>query len=153
MKTMQNKESQSFAANGGIEDSLRRAGGALGSSISDSLALGKDAVSTVASEAMNSAGSELESLRRDLNSLKDTVAKFISHAGGEAEKSAREFTSNMAGQASDLADKGVELASGAREQATIFASDLEQTVRRNPLGAMFVAVMVGGFIGLMARRR
>jgi ElaB/YqjD/DUF883 family membrane-anchored ribosome-binding protein len=92
-------------------------------------------------------------LRRDLNSLMETVANFVSHVGSEAEKSALEVTSNVAGQASDLAGKGVTMASAATEQAKTLASDLEHLVRRNPIGAMAGAVMVGALIGLIVRRR
>ena len=63
----------------------------------------------------HSGGLDLQSLRSDLNSLKDMVTKFVSQSGSEVAKSAREVTSNVAGQvgdvASDLADKGAEMAS------------------------------------------
>jgi ElaB/YqjD/DUF883 family membrane-anchored ribosome-binding protein len=98
----------------------------------------------------------LQSLRADLNSLKDTVAKFVSRAGSEAAKSAREVTSNVAGQvgdvASDLAGKGAEMASAASDQVKSFASELENMARRNPIGAMAGAVLVGVMIGLLGRR-
>ena len=131
---MEQKELQSFAANRDIEDSVRRGAGALDSSIPE-------------------LRSELQSLRSDLNSLIDTVAKLVSHAGSEAGKSAREVTYNAAGEVSDLAGKGVEMASAATELAKTVASDLELMVRRNPVGAMAGAVIVGGLIGLMVRRR
>ena len=69
-----------------------------GGSVVSSLNRGKDAVGAAASDAMDSAGSDLKALRNDLNNLKDTVTKFVSQAGNEAAKSAREITSNVAGQ-------------------------------------------------------
>jgi len=150
-------ESQPFASSDGpINDARRGGAGGSGSSISESVARGKEAIGTAATEAMNSAGSDLQSLRADLTSLKDTVAKFVSQAGNEAAKSAREVTSNVAGQvggvASDLAGKGTEMASAATDQAKSFASELENMARRNPIGALAGAVMIGVLIGLMGRR-
>ena len=43
--------------------------------------------------------------------------------------------------------------SGAKEQAKTFASELENMGRRNPLGAMAAALMVGVLIGLIGRGR
>jgi ElaB/YqjD/DUF883 family membrane-anchored ribosome-binding protein len=150
-------ESQTFAASGGQSKDTPR-GGAAGSGPSalESATRGKEAIGTAANEAMNSAGSDLLSLHADLNSLKDTVAKFVSEAGSQAAKSAREVTSNVAGQvgdvASDLAGKGAEMASAATGQAKSFASELASMARRNPIGAMAGAVVVGVLIGLMGRR-
>jgi ElaB/YqjD/DUF883 family membrane-anchored ribosome-binding protein len=161
MKNMEHSgarsEAQSFPASSGqFKDNARGGAGGAGPSMSDSVTRGKDAIGTAANEAMNSAGSDLQSLRADLNSLKDTVAKFVSQAGSEAAKSAREVTSNMAGQvgdvASDLAGKGAEMASAASDQAKSFATELESMARRNPIGALAGAVMVGVLIGLLGRR-
>ena len=117
--------------------------------VSESMARGKDAIGAAADEAMNAARSDLQSLRSDLNSLRDTVTKFASQAGTEAAKSAREVSSNVAGQVggtvSDLSSKGV-------EQAKTLASELENIARRNPLGAIAGAVVLGALIGLMGRR-
>jgi ElaB/YqjD/DUF883 family membrane-anchored ribosome-binding protein len=151
-------EPQSFAASDGqFEDSPRGESSRSGSSISDSVARGKEAIGGAATEAMNSAGSDLQSLRADLNSLKDTLATFMSRAGSEAANSAREVTSNVANQvggvANDLAGKGAEIASAASDQAKSFASELENMARRNPIGAMAGAVVVGVLIGLLGRRR
>jgi ElaB/YqjD/DUF883 family membrane-anchored ribosome-binding protein len=158
MKQMEARsEPQSFVPTGGqFKDSPRGGAGGSGSSISESVTRGKEAIGTAATEAMNSAGSDLQALRADLNSLKDTVATFMSKAGNETAKSAREVTSTVAGQvggvASDLADKGAEMASAVTEQAKSFASELENMARRNPIGALAGAVMIGVLIGLMGRR-
>jgi ElaB/YqjD/DUF883 family membrane-anchored ribosome-binding protein len=148
-------ESQPFGAGAQFKDNAR--GSAASSpSISESVSRGKDAIGAAAADAMNSAGSDLQSLRSDLNSLKDTMAKFMSQAGGEAAKSAREVASNVAGQvgsvAGDLAGKGANVASAASEQAKSFASELESMARRNPIGALAGAVLLGLLIGVMGRR-
>ncbi len=122
----------------------------------DSVARGKDAISAATAEAMNSAGSDLTALRADLNGLKDTVTKFISQVSSEAAKSAREVTSSVADQvgsvATDYVGKGADMTSAASEQAKTVASELESMARRNPLGAIAGAMLIGVFIGLLGRR-
>jgi len=150
-------ESQHFGG-GQLKENARGSSGPSGSapSVSESVTRGKEAIGAAATDAMNSAGTDLQSLRSDLNSLKDTVAKFVSQAGGEAAKSAREVTSNLAGQvgsvASDVAGKSAEMASAASDQAKTFASELEGMARRNPIGAIAGALLVGVLIGVMGRR-
>jgi ElaB/YqjD/DUF883 family membrane-anchored ribosome-binding protein len=125
-------------------------------SVGNSISRGRDAIGAAATEATDSAGGDLKALQNDLNNLKDTVMKFISQAGSEAAKSARDITSNVAGQvgnvASDAAGRGAEMASAATEQAKGFAGEVENMVRRNPLGALAAAVVVGVLIGTMGRR-
>ena len=98
----------------------------------------------------------ITALRADLNGLKDTVAKFLSPVSGEAAKSAREVTSSVADQvgsvASDYVGKGAEMTSAANEQAKTIASELESMARRNPLGAIAGAVLIGVLIGWLGRR-
>jgi ElaB/YqjD/DUF883 family membrane-anchored ribosome-binding protein len=150
-------DSQSLAASPGqFKDASRGGAAGSGPSISESVARGREAIGSAANEAVNAAGSDLQALRADLNSLKDPVAKFISQAGSEAAKSAREVTSNVAdqvgGAASDLADRGAGMASAVSDQAKSFASELEGMARRNPIGAIAAAVVIGVMIGLMGRR-
>jgi uncharacterized protein YjbJ (UPF0337 family)/ElaB/YqjD/DUF883 family membrane-anchored ribosome-binding protein len=127
-----------------------------GPSVADSLANGKEAVSAAAADAVDRAAADFKTLRNDLNSLTDTVAKFVSQAGSEAAKSAREITSNVAGQvgnvAGEMADKGAHIAAATTQQAKTFATELENMARRNPLGAIAGAVIVGVLIGMMGRR-
>jgi ElaB/YqjD/DUF883 family membrane-anchored ribosome-binding protein len=125
-------------------------------SVGDSINRGKDAIASAANDATNSAGSDLQAIRNDLNNLKDTLSRFMSQASDEALKSARQVASNVAGQvgdaASDLANRGSQLASSAGDQAKTFAHQLEGMARRNPLGALAGAVAVGVLIGIMGRR-
>src|SRR5580704_13155016 len=105
--------------------------------VSESLSRGKDAIGAAAGEAMTAAASDLEAIRNDLNSLKDTLARFMVQAGNETARSARDVSSSVAGQMKDavggavgdiaggLADKGVEFASTAGEQAKSLAAELE----------------------------
>jgi ElaB/YqjD/DUF883 family membrane-anchored ribosome-binding protein len=133
-------------------------------SVSESLNRGKDAIGAAAGEAMTAAAADLQAIRNDLNSLKDTLARFMVQAGGEAARSARDVSSSVAGQMKDvvggtvedvaggLADKGVEFASTAGEQAKSLAAELEAMARRNPLGALVGALAIGFLIGVWGRR-
>jgi ElaB/YqjD/DUF883 family membrane-anchored ribosome-binding protein len=125
-------------------------------SVGEALNRGKDALSDTANEAARSSGSDIQAIRNDLNSLKDTLSRFMSQASTQAVRSARDATSNLAGQvgdaASDIADRGSQLVSSAGDQAKTFASELETMARRNPLGTLAGAVAVGVLIGIMGRR-
>ena len=154
---MENQGARSqFAGGKQFKDNSRDSNEATGAAISDSIARGKDAVGAVANDAMKSAGSDLQSLQTDLNSLKETVTKFMSEAAGQAAKSAREVssqvTSRVSDVAGDLADRGSAMASTATEQAKTIASELEGMARRNPIGAIAGAVLVGIVIGVLGRR-
>jgi ElaB/YqjD/DUF883 family membrane-anchored ribosome-binding protein len=133
-------------------------------SVSESLNRGKDAIGAAAGAAMTAAAADLQAIRNDLNSLKDTLARFMVQAGSEAARSARDVSSSVAGQMKDvvggtvedvaggLADKGVEFASTAGEQAKSLAAELEAMARRNPLGALAGALAIGFLIGVWGRR-
>jgi cobalamin biosynthesis Mg chelatase CobN len=81
----------------------------------------------------------------------------VTSRAGEAAKTVRDIGETVAAQvgttASGLADKGSELATSAREQAKSFASELEAMARRNPLGTIVGALLVGVVIGMMSRGR
>ena len=125
-------------------------------SITELMARGKEAIGAAAG-AMDSAATDLQLLRKDLNSLKETVARLVSQAGGEAAKSARDVASNVTGQAGDIAgdlmDRGANAASVATAEAKSFAAELERMTRSNPLAAIAGAVLIGALIGLLGRRR
>jgi ElaB/YqjD/DUF883 family membrane-anchored ribosome-binding protein len=80
----------------------------------------------------------------------------MSEAADRATKSAREMSSNVADRVSDMAgevaQRGTAMASTATDQAKSLASELEAMARRNPIGALAGAVMVGIMIGMFGRR-
>jgi uncharacterized protein YjbJ (UPF0337 family) len=127
-----------------------------GQSVTNSLARSRDAVGAATGGATEQAATDLKTLRNDLNNLTETVMKFMSQAGNEAVRSAREITSNVAGQVGsvvgEMADKSVNVAAATTQQAKTLAAELENMARRNPLGAIAGAVMVGALIGMMGRR-
>src|SRR5215831_8119197 len=122
-----------FAGGSQLKENSRDSNEATSTAISDSIARGKDAVGAAAKDAMNSAGSDLQSLQADLNGLKETVTKFMSEAADQAAKSAREVSSHVTSRVSDvagdLADRGSAIASTATEQAKTFASEIENMAR------------------------
>jgi ElaB/YqjD/DUF883 family membrane-anchored ribosome-binding protein len=100
---------------------------------------------------------EINKLRQDVASLKETLARFTSQVGSEAVKTVRNLTQSAASQvgsaASGVADAGSELASSAKEHAKTFASELEAMARRNPLGTIVGALLVGVVVGIISRGR
>jgi ElaB/YqjD/DUF883 family membrane-anchored ribosome-binding protein len=132
--------------------SSRTADFAGGASVGNSIGRGKEAVGAAASEAMDAGGSDLKALQSDLSDLKDTVTKFIARASNETAKSAREIADQVGTAASDMVERGANAASAATDQAKSFATEFENIARRNPLGAIAGAVIVGVLIGMMGRR-
>ena len=105
----------------------------------------------------DSLNEEINKLRREFVSLKDSVARLASQAGSEAVKTVRHLGQTAASQissaASGAADAGSELVSSAKEQAKTFVSELEAMARRNPLGTIVGALVVGVVIGMLSRGR
>ena len=102
-------------------------------------------------------GETLSQLSRDVASLKNTFALFASQVGGEAAAAVRNMGEAAASQVGDaaggVADSGSDIASSAKQHAKTFASELEATARRNPLGTIAGTLMVGVIIGMMSRGR
>ena len=116
------------------------------------------APSPIASEDIgHGLSDEMNKLRRDVTSLKDTLARLASQVGGEAAKTVRGMGQTVASQvgsaAGGVADAGSEFASSARDHAKTFASELEGMTRRNPLGTIAGTLVIGIVIGLMSRGR
>jgi ElaB/YqjD/DUF883 family membrane-anchored ribosome-binding protein len=121
-------------------------------SIAGSINHGKEAVTTGASEAVDTGGAALKALQSDLRDLKETVEKLISRASNETVKSAREAAGQVSTAASDITERGAHVASAATDQVKTLVTELENIARRNPLGALAGAVVVGILIGMMGRR-
>ena len=118
-------------------------------SANDALNRGKESIANAASSLASNASYDLDGLRKDLNSLKDTVSKFVSQAGDVSSSVA----TKVGNAASSLAESGSDIASAATDRAKSFASELEGMGRRNPLGAMAAALLVGVMIGVISRGR
>jgi ElaB/YqjD/DUF883 family membrane-anchored ribosome-binding protein len=102
-------------------------------------------------------GEAMSQLSRDFGSLTNSFTQLASELGGSGAKTVRNMGQTVASQvgsaASGMADTGSDLASSATEHAKTFASELEGMARRNPLGTIAGALVVGVVIGLMTRGR
>ncbi len=100
---------------------------------------------------------QLKKFSRDLASLKDSFTRLASQAGGEAAKTVRNVSQTVASQvgnaASGVAGTSSDLASAAGEHAKTLASELEGMARRNPLGTIAGALLIGVVVGMMSRGR
>ena len=99
----------------------------------------------------------LTELRQDMTSLKNTLSRFATQSGDDAAKTVRGASQSLAAQvgsaASGVADMSSDLATTAKEHAKTFASELEGMARRNPLGTVAGALIVGVIAGMIAGRR
>ena len=127
-------------------------------------ALDPESLETAAKSAAKDIGFEhvrddedLNKLRRDMASLTDSVTYLASQVSDQAAKTVRNMSQRVASQvgsaASGMADTGSELASTARDHVKTIASELEGMARRNPLGTVAGALLVGVIIGMMSRGR
>ena len=99
---------------------------------------------------------DVSSLRQDMAKMHEILSKFMSEAGGQAARTARNVGHTVASQlgstASGIATTGSDMASSATEQFKTFTTELEGVARKNPLGALAGALLIGIVIGLIARR-
>jgi ElaB/YqjD/DUF883 family membrane-anchored ribosome-binding protein len=98
----------------------------------------------------NEGSNDVNSIRSELNTLKDTVTDYISKASQDAVKTAKQTTSDVTNQVGSTA---ADIAKSTSEQAKTFASELERMGRSNPLGTIAGALLVGVVIGLLGRGR
>ena len=134
--------------------------------VGDALDRGKSGFADSAYAAQDSLAQDMGKLREDMAAIQQTLSKFMSESGSEAYKTARNVGSAVASQvggvasdvasqvgdvASDVAAKAGEMANTAAAQAKTFASEMESMARRNPLGTIGAAVLVGVVIGMMSR--
>ena len=100
---------------------------------------------------------DVDQLRADIASLRDSLARVVTGVAGEATKTLQGGVQDAAAQtgatAQGLADSGLNLAASAKEQAIGLAGELEAMARRNPLATIGGAVLVGMVIGMMSRGR
>jgi ElaB/YqjD/DUF883 family membrane-anchored ribosome-binding protein len=110
-----------------------------------------------ASHGRDRLNEDVQRLRRDVASLTDTLTRVASQVGGEAAKAVRDagqsFSAQVGSAAGAVGDATSDLASSAKEHAKTFASELEGMARRNPLGTIAGALLVGVVIGMMSRGR
>ena len=115
-------------------------------SVVETLNRTKENLGGIASDAMDAAASDLERLRADLDGPRQTLTTFLAQGSEEAIRSARDVSAS-------LADAGSNLAASAAETGKGLAGELEDMARRNPLGALAGALVLGILIGAWGRGR
>jgi len=122
--------------------------------VAESLNRSKQALGGAATDALEAAATDLESLREDLKGLKETLTTFMSEAGSEAAKSTRDVSEALKAEgADDVADVASNLAANVAERGKSLMGEFEALARRNPLGMLAGAVVIGIVLASWGRRR
>ena len=119
--------------------------------------MSEDKESTVSKASRDSLAEDVSSLRQDMAKMHDILTRFTSEAGGQAARTVRNVGHTVASQvgstASGIASTSADVAASATQQFKTFTNELEDIARKNPLGALAGALVIGIVIGLIARGR
>ena len=84
---------------------------------------------------------DLAALRDDVTKLTSAVSEFIRKQTAAASNTVFDAADNTRRKVSDTASKAQDVVAGA-------SRDLETTIERNPMSAVFIAMVAGLFIGI-----
>jgi ElaB/YqjD/DUF883 family membrane-anchored ribosome-binding protein len=122
----------------------------------EALSRGKEAASAAGAEAASSGATAVQSLRSEIKNIQDMVTRLAAQSGREAVDSARHAAAAAAERvgdvAGDLARSSADAAAAATDRAKSVAGELEGMARRNPMGVIAGAVVIGVLIGVFGRR-
>jgi ElaB/YqjD/DUF883 family membrane-anchored ribosome-binding protein len=122
----------------------------------EALSRGKEAASAAGAEAASSGVSAVQSLRSEIKNIQDMLTRLAVQSGREAVDSARHAAAAAAERvgdvAGDLARSSADAAAAATDRAKSVAGELEGMARRNPMGVIAGAVVIGVLIGVFGRR-
>ncbi len=96
---------------------------------------------------------DLDKLRADIASLRESLGRVVNGVAEEATKTVQGAAAQTGATAQGLADSGLDLAASAKDQALGLVGELETIARRNPLGALGGALLVGMVLGMITRGR
>ena len=123
--------------------------------VGDAYERGKSTLADTAAAASDNISDDLAKLRKDMFEMQETLAKFASKAGNEAMKTAQNMgaavTSQVGNAAQQVGEAASEYASAATQQVKTVASEVESMARKNPLGTIGAALLVGVVVGMMTR--
>lgn len=92
-----------------------------------------------------------QDIAADLASLRDDIAKLTASVSELVRAEATATTNTVLGAVNDARQKFSERASEAQDRLSGAGSDVEATIKRNPLMAVLVAMAAGVLIGLLSR--
>ena len=122
----------------------------------EALSRGKEAASAAGAEAASSGASAVQSLRSEIKNIQDMVTRLAAQSGREAVDSARHAaaaaTERVGDVAGALARSSADAAAAATDRAKSVTGELEGMARRNPMGVIAGAVVIGVLIGVFGRR-
>ena len=122
-------------------------------SSAEALARGKEAASAAGAEAAGASASAVQSLRSEIKNIQELVARLAAQSGRDAAGVAAAAAERVGDVAGDLARGGANAAAAATDRAKSFAGELEGMARRNPMGVIAGAVVIGVLIGVFGRGR
>jgi ElaB/YqjD/DUF883 family membrane-anchored ribosome-binding protein len=102
---------------------------------------------------------DLDALRADIRTLTDTVGKLAAEAVHTQEtiaRTVRRAAGRVADAGEDFVDEaahlGKEAAGAATDAAEVGLSAVEREIKRNPVGAVLVALGIGFLVGMIGHR-
>jgi ElaB/YqjD/DUF883 family membrane-anchored ribosome-binding protein len=119
----------------------------------EALARGKEAASAAGAEAASAGASAVESLRCEIKTIQELVTRLAAQSGREAANVAAAAADRIGDVAGDLARSGANAAAAATDRAKSLGGELEGMARRNPMGVIAGAVVIGVLIGVFGRSR
>jgi ElaB/YqjD/DUF883 family membrane-anchored ribosome-binding protein len=97
-------------------------------------------------EASQDFAADLAALRDDVTKLTSSVSEFIRTQTAATTNTVFDAVDNARQKISDTASKTQDRVAGA-------GTDLETTIKRNPLAAVLIAMVAGILVGLLSRER
>ena len=119
----------------------------------EALARGKEAASAAGAEAASAGASAVESLRCEIKTIQELVTRLAAQSGRDAANVAAAAADRIGDVAGDLARSGANAAAAATDRAKSLGGELEGMARRNPMGVIAGAVVIGVLIGVFGRSR
>ena len=119
----------------------------------EALARGKEAASAAGAEAASASASAVESLRSEIKTIQELVTRLAAQSGRDAANVAAAAADRIGDVAGDLARSGANAAAAATDRAKSLGGELEGMARRNPMGVIAGAVVIGVLIGVFGRSR
>jgi len=102
---------------------------------------------------------DIDAIRADIQTLSDTVGKLAAEAARTQEtiaKTVRKAAGRVAGAGEEFVDEaahlGKEAAGAATDAAEVSIAAVEREIKRNPVGAVLVALGVGFLVGMIGHR-